>query len=216
MTLRVLIADDQEIIRSGLKMILESEPDITVVETAANGDEAVRLARSSVPDVCLLDIRMPKLDGIEATAALAGPDVERPIPVVVLTTFDDDENVHHALAAGASGFLLKDVDTDLLVRAVRAAADGDALIAPAITARLLKKFASPENRPEGLPEFEQLSEREEQILQDVAKGYTNLEIAEHLHISLNTVKSHLKSLMMKLNTRNRVELAIWAHRTGRM
>src|ERR671922_1971222 len=141
MSIRVLVADDQEIVRTGLAMILEAQPDIEVVGEAADGREAVALARELRPDVCLLDVRMPELDGIEATRRLAGPDVEDPLAVVVITTFDLDEYVHGALKAGARGFLLKDAGPDLLTQAIHAAAQGDALIAPSITARLLHAFS---------------------------------------------------------------------------
>ena len=139
--IHVLVADDQEIVRTGLRMILDAQPGIEVVGEAANGREAVALARSLRPDVCLFDIRMPELDGIEATRLLAGPDVEDPMAIVVITTFDLDEYVHGALKAGARGFLLKDAGPQLLVQAIHAAADGDALIAPSVTARLLSSFS---------------------------------------------------------------------------
>ncbi len=146
MTVRVIVADDQDLVRTGLAMILDAQPSIEVVGEATNGRDAVDLARRLRPDVCLLDINMPEMDGIEATSRLAGPDVEDPIPVVIITTFDRDEHVYGALKAGARGFLLKDADTELLVQAIEAAAAGDALVAPAITARLLATFAATEPR----------------------------------------------------------------------
>lgn len=217
MTIRVLIADDQELIRAGLRMILEAQPDIEVVGDAADGHRAVELARRLRPDVCLFDVRMPELDGIEATRLLAGPDVADPLAVVVITTFDLDEYVHGALKAGARGFLLKGADPALLVQAIRVAAAGDALIAPDITARLLATFAEA-NAPADAarPLVEPLSAREEEVLVEVARGRTNAEIAEELFISVSTVKTHLTSLMNKIGARNRVEMAIWAHETGRM
>lgn len=215
MTIRVLLADDQQLIRAGLKMLLEAQPGIEVVGEAANGNEAVALARELRPDVCLFDIRMPEMDGIQATRLLAGPDVTDPLAIVVITTFDLDEYVHGALKAGARGFLLKDAGPELLVQALTAAAEGEALIAPSITVRLLETFAG-ELRDQSLRQpFEPLTTREEQVLLTVARGRTNAEIAAELHISLSTVKTHLASLMQKLGARNRVEIAMWAWETGR-
>jgi DNA-binding NarL/FixJ family response regulator len=216
MTIRVLIADDQDIVRAGLTMILDAQPDIEVVGEAANGREAVTLARELRPDVCLLDIRMPEMDGIEATGHLAGPDVAHPLAVIVITTFDLDEYVHGALKAGARGFLLKDAGPELLTQAIHAAANGDALIAPSITARLLATFAHTIPRQPTAQPIEPLTSREEEILISVAQGWTNHEIADDLHISISTVKTHLASLMRKLNARNRVEIAMWAYETGRI
>jgi len=215
-TIRVLVADDQDIVRAGLTMILDAQPDIEVVGEAANGREAVTLARELRPDVCLLDIRMPEMDGIEATGHLAGPDVADPLAVIVITTFDLDEYVHGALKAGARGFLLKDAGPELLTQAIHAAANGDALIAPSITARLLATFAHTIPRQPTAQPIEPLTSREEQILISVAQGWTNHEIADDLHISISTVKTHLASLMRKLNARNRVEIAMWAYETGRI
>lgn len=215
MTVRVLIADDQDLVRTGLGMILDAQPGIEVVGQVANGREAVEQARRLRPDVCLFDIRMPELNGIEATRILAGPDVDHPMPVVVITTFDLDEYVHDALKAGARGFLLKDAGPELLVQAIHAAANGDALIAPSVTARLLSAFASG-SRSTPVQPVEPLTEREEEVLLTVARGRTNAEIAEELYISLSTVKTHLASLMNKLGARNRVEIAMWAYETGRI
>jgi DNA-binding NarL/FixJ family response regulator len=212
--IRVLIADDQDIVRAGLAMILDAQPDIEIVGQAADGLHAVTLARQLRPDVCLFDIRMPHLDGIEATRQLAGPEVADPLAVVVITTFDLDEYVHGALKAGARGFLLKDAGPELLTQAIHAAAKGDALIAPSITVRLLAAFADSSTGPPPAQPIEPLTSREEQILIPVARGRTNHEIADELHISISTVKTHLASLMRKLDARNRVELAIWAHETG--
>ncbi len=216
MTIRVLVADDQELVRTGLAMILDVQPGIEVVGQAADGRRAVAMARELRPDVCLFDIRMPEVDGIEATRILAGPDVANPLAVVVITTFDLDEYVHGALKAGARGFLLKDCGPELLVQAIHAAADGDALIAPVITARLLDEFArSGASEPPPQPVVP-LTDREEEVLVTVARGRTNSEIAEELHISLSTVKTHLTNLTSKLGVRNRVEMAMWAYETGRM
>lgn len=215
MSIRVLIADDQPIVRSGLTMLLDAQPDIEVVGAAADGREAVRLALELRPDVGLFDIRMPLMDGIEATRRLAGPDVPDPLPIVVITTFDLDEYVHGALKAGARGFLLKDAGAALLTQAIHAAAAGDALIAPSVTVRLLATFAqAPSSSPR--PLLEPLTAREEEVLVPVARGRTNSEIAAELYITPSTVKAHLASLMRKLGARNRVELAMWAHETGRL
>lgn len=214
MTIRVLIADDQDIVRTGLTMLLNAQPDIEVVGAAADGRQAVDMARQLHPDVCLFDIRMPLMDGIEATRQLAGPEVTDPLPIVVITTFDLDEYVHGALKAGARGFLLKDAGPALLSQAIHAAAQGDALIAPSVTVRLLAEFASSQQEPSAQP-IEPLTSREEQVLRTVALGRTNSEIASELHISSSTVKTHVASLMRKLDARNRVELAMWAHETGR-
>ncbi|MBQ1016978.1 response regulator transcription factor [Micromonospora sp. D93] len=215
MTVRVLVADDQEIVRTGLTIILNTRPGIEVVGGAGDGRQAVELARRLRPDVCLFDIRMPVMDGIEATRALAGPTVPEPLAVVVITTFDLDEYVYAALRAGARGFLLKEAGPDLLSQAVHAAAIGDALIAPSVTTRLLKAFADTDPGAPRQQPIDALTDREEQVLVAVARGRTNQEIAEELYITLSTVKSHVTSLMTKLGVRNRVEVAMWAYETNR-
>ena len=216
MTIRVLVADDQAIIRTGLRMMLQAQPDIEVVGEAVDGREAVRLARQLRPDVCLFDIRMPELDGLEATRQLAGPDVIEPLAVVVITTFDLDEYVYGALKAGARGFLLKDAGAELLAQAVHAAARGDALIAPNITARLLSSFAHSRSRSVPPEPVEPLTAREEQVLLAASRGRTNNEIGDELSISLSTVKTHIAALMRKLNALNRVEIVMWAYETRRV
>ncbi len=216
MSIRVLVADDQEIVRTGLAMILDAQVDIEVVAQVADGDEAVQRALELRPDVCLFDIRMPGMDGIEATRRLAGPGVQDPLAVVVITTFDLDDYVYAALKAGARGFLLKDAGAKLLAEAIRAAAAGDALIAPRVTARLLDKFAGAPVAAPPVQPSEPLTNREEEVLLAVARGMTNAEISRELHISLSTVKTHVANLMAKLTARNRVEIAIWAYETRRM
>ena len=216
MSIRVLVADDQDLVRTGLRLILGTLDGIEVVGEARDGQEAVRLARELRPDVCLMDIRMPLLDGVEATRQLAGPGVEDPVAVVVITTFDLDEYVHGALRAGATGFLLKDAGPALLGEAVRAAARGDSLISPSITRRLLATFAGSGRSVAPTQPIEPLTEREEEVLLTIARGRTNAEIADELHIILSTVKTHLGSLMVKLAARNRVEVAMWAYETGRV
>jgi DNA-binding NarL/FixJ family response regulator len=213
MTIRVLVADDQDMIRSGLRLILEDQPDISVVGEAADGTEAVRLARELRPDVCLIDIRMPGKDGIEVTRAVAGPGLPDPLRVVIVTTFDLDEYVYGALRAGAVGFVLKGASPALLVEAVRAAHAGDALISPQVTLRLLRQLA-PARAPACGQPAAPLSGREIEVARFIARGRTNTEIAAELFISLSTVKSHLASIQGKLGVRNRVEIAAWAWETG--
>ncbi len=213
---RVVVADDQDLVRTGLRMILQAQPGIEVVGEAGNGQEAVALARQLHPDVCLMDIRMPEMNGIEAIRQLAGPDVADPLAIVVLTTFDLDEYVHGALKAGARGFLLKDAGPELLVQAIYAAANGDALIAPSVTARLLSTFSGSTTRQPPAPLVEPLTAREEEVVLTVARGRTNAEIADELYVSLSTVKTHLGSLMSKIGARNRVEVAMWAYETDRI
>jgi DNA-binding NarL/FixJ family response regulator len=210
LSINVLLADDQAMVRRGLRLILEDQDDITVVGEAADGAEAVELARRLRPDVCLVDIRMPRLDGIEVTRALAGPAVADPLPVVVVTTFDLDEYVYGALRAGALGFVLKDAGPALLVEAVRAASAGDALISPSVTLRLLKHLAPDKKKKSSRQPSQPLSTREIEVVKAIAAGRTNQEIAAELFISLSTVKSHLSSIQSKLGVRNRVGMAAWA------
>ncbi|MFE9428315.1 response regulator [Kitasatospora sp. NPDC006697] len=209
MTIRVLLADDQAMIRGGLRLILEDQDDLTVVGEAADGAETVELARRLRPDVCLVDIRMPGLDGIDVTRALAGPGVADPLRVVIVTTFDLDEYVHGALRAGAVGFVLKGAAPALLIEAVRAAHAGDALISPSITLRLLRTLPPARTTTAARP-AQALSARETEVIRAIAKGRTNQEIAATLFITLSTVKSHLATIQNKLGVRNRVEIAAWA------
>ena len=215
MTIRVVVADDQDLVRTGLVMILGAQPDLEVVGEASDGLAALDLATRLRPDVLLVDIRMPGLDGIEVTRRLAGPDVTDPIAVVVITTFDLDEYILGALRAGARGFLLKDAGPQLLVQAIHAAANGDALIAPNVTRRLLATFADQAPQVPVQP-IDPLTEREEEVLALVARGRTNAEIATELFIGVSTVKTHIAAVMAKLGARNRVEIAMWAYDTRRV
>ncbi|MCZ7436883.1 response regulator transcription factor [Micromonospora sp. WMMC241] len=209
MSIRVLVADDQAMVRGGLRLILEEQPDIAVVGEACDGVEAIAEARRLRPDVCLVDIRMPRLDGIEVTRALAGPGTANPLRVIVVTTFDLDEYVYGALRHGAVGFLLKDAGPALLVEAVRAAHHGDALVSPSVTMRLLRHVTATA-RPTPGRSLPRLSAREMEVVRAIARGRTNREIAAELFISLSTVKSHLSGIQTKLGARNRVEIAAWA------
>ncbi|GGN33026.1 DNA-binding response regulator [Streptomyces kronopolitis] len=208
---RVLIADDQEMVRTGFRLILGTQPDLEVIGEAADGAACVELARRLRPDVCLVDIRMPKLDGLEVTRALAGPGTTAPLRVVVVTTFDQDDYAYAALRNGACGFLLKDAASSLLIEAVRSAARGDALISPAVTVRLLEHLAG--QQPASAAPHP-LSERELDVVRLVAVGRTNQEICDQLYLSLGTVKTHLANVKDKLGVRNRVEIAAWAWDTG--
>jgi DNA-binding NarL/FixJ family response regulator len=211
-SIRVLIADDQELVRTGFRMILTGEPDITVVGEAGDGLAAVELARGLGVDVVLMDIRMPGIDGIEATGRLgaAGSSAR----VLILTTFDLNEYVYEALRAGASGFLLKDAPAAQLVTAIRVVADGEALLAPSITRRLIADFAqrpSPSTRPAAM---EELTERELEVLRLIARGLSNAEIAKELFVGDATVKTHVARILMKLELRDRVQAVVAAYESG--
>jgi DNA-binding NarL/FixJ family response regulator len=210
--LRVIVADDQELVRDGFRMILESA-GCDVVGEAADGREAVYLTRRRSPDVVLMDIRMPGVDGLEATREIAGPGVANPVPVLILTTFDLDEYVMEALRAGASGFLLKDAGRDQLVEAVRAVARGDALIAPSITRRLIERFVA--RSPDPLPaELDELTARELEVVREIARGRSNAELARELGISETTVKTHVARVLAKLRLRDRVQIVVFAYEHG--
>jgi DNA-binding NarL/FixJ family response regulator len=215
MTIRVLIADDQEMVRAGFAMILGAQDDIEVIASCANGVEAVEAAHQLRPDVALLDIRMPELDGLQATRVLADPTAPHPIQVVIVTTFDLDEYVYAALKAGAVGFVLKDAGPALLIEAVRAAASGQSLISPAVTVRLLARLAT-DNVSSARQPKQPLTARELEVVRLVARGHTNTEVAQELFVSLGTVKAHLGSVQNKLDARNRVEIAAWAWEAGEM
>ena len=210
MSIRVGIVDDQALVRSGLRMIVESQPDLAVVAEAGDGEEAVRVVRAERPDVVLMDVRMPRMDGIEATRQISA--VTR---VVILTTYELDEYVFDALAAGASAFLLKASPPEDLLRAIRVVASGDALLAPSVTRRLIEQFAHrPERAARGARRLEDLTSRELDVLKEVARGHTNAEIAANLHVAETTVKTHVAHVLDKLQLRDRVQAVILAYEAG--
>jgi DNA-binding NarL/FixJ family response regulator len=209
--IRVLLADDQGLVRAGFRMILGAEPDIEVVAEAQNGREAVARARELQPDVVLMDVRMPEMDGIEATRQVTA--LEPPARVLVLTTFDLDEYVWESLRAGASAFLLKDAPEQQLVAAVRVVADGGSLFSPSVTRRLVERFARPAS-PASSAVTAELTPREQEVLRLVARGRSNSEIAAELVVSEHTAKTHVASILQKLNLRNRVQAVVLAYETG--
>jgi DNA-binding NarL/FixJ family response regulator len=208
----VLVVDDQALVRAGFRMILEAQPDIEVVGEAADGREAVERAAALRPDVVLMDVRMPRLDGIQATAALAR--AASPARVLILTTFHIDEYVYEALKAGASGFLLKDVDPPDLVSAVRGIAQGDALLAPAVTRRLIEEFVARPRAASQPPELGLLTDREQDVLRLLARGRSNAEIGRDLFLAEPTVKTHVTRVLRKLGLRDRVQAVVLAYETG--
>ena len=211
--IRVLLADDQALVRDGFRMILEAQDDIEVVGEAANGAEAVELARATEPDVVLMDIRMPELDGLEATRVLLASGAAT--RVLILTTFDLDEYVYEAFRAGASGFLLKDVPRSQLIGAVRTVAAGDELLSPSITRRLIEEFVRQPPRSDGVPiALRELTERELEVLRLVARGLANAEIAAQLVVSEATVKTHVAHVFQKLDLRDRVQAVVLAYESG--
>ena len=215
MSIRVLVVDDQALVRAGFRMILDAHDDIDVIGEAENGEVAVAQAHALRPDVVLMDVRMPVMDGIEATRRLAGTDARDPVKVLVLTTFDLDEYVYEALRAGASGFLLKDVPRDELVRGIRVVADGEALLAPSVTRRLVEDFARRPAQSDRSPtRLDVLTGREREVLELVARGLSNTEIAEALYVSGATVKTHFGHVLMKLDLRDRVQAVILAYDVG--
>jgi RNA polymerase sigma factor (sigma-70 family) len=215
MTIRVIVADDQALVRSGFRMLLESADDITVVAEAGDGRAAVDLARRHLPDVVLMDIRMPVMDGLEATSAIAEDPATSSVRVLMLTTFELDQYIYGALRAGASGFLLKDTLPDDLLNAVRVIAAGEALLAPRVTRTLIAEFArTPETNRPTPKALEALTDRERDVLALVADGMSNTEIADRLVVSVGTVKTHVSRLLMKLHARDRAQLVVIAYQTG--
>jgi DNA-binding NarL/FixJ family response regulator len=211
----VLIADDQPMVRAGLRMILELEPDIDIVGEAADGNEAVAVAAATEPDVILMDVRMPNLDGLEATRRIVGSREDGP-RVLILTTFDLDVYVYEALASGASGFVLKDIEPEKLVDAIRVIANGDALLSPTVTRKLIEEFVRrpPEVERPSPRELEQLTAREAEIMALVARGLSNAEIAAQAFVSEPTVKTHVARILMKLGLRDRVQVVVYAYEHG--
>ena len=215
MTVRVGIADDQPLIRTGLRAMIDHAPDLELVGEAEDGEQAVELARRHRPDVVLMDVRMPRLDGIEATRQITADAALTSVRVVVLTTFDLDDYVYAAIRAGASGFLLKDAAPEEVLDAVRVVARGDALLAPSVTRRIIEELASrPDaNRPVA-PELDILTDREREVLAQVGKGLSNAEIGAQLYMSPATAKSHVSHVMTKLYARDRAQLVVWAYESG--
>ncbi|HEY7622945.1 MAG TPA: response regulator transcription factor [Solirubrobacteraceae bacterium] len=214
MMIKLVLADDQELVRTGFRMILRAEPDLEVVGEAADGDEAVRLAARLRPDVVLMDIRMPRLDGLAATRKILAQPAT-PTRVLILTTFDEDAYVFEALRAGASGFLLKTVPADQLVAGVREVAAGEALLAPAITRRLIERFADAlEAEPTPPPGYDELTAREREVFLLLARGMSNAEIAAELVVEPSTIKSHVAAVLSKLGVRDRVGAVVLAYESG--
>jgi DNA-binding NarL/FixJ family response regulator len=213
--IRVVVADDQDLVRAGFRVLIESADDIEVVGEASDGHEAVRVVTSELPDVVLMDIRMPTLDGLEATRQILSQEKARGVRVLILTTFDLDEYVHEALRAGASGFLLKDASPAALLDAIRVIHSGEGLLAPSVTRRLIEEFAHRPGPDHVAPEeLEVLTEREREVLALVAGGLSNAEIAKHLVVSPATSKTHVSRIMTKLNARDRAQLVMIAYETG--
>jgi DNA-binding NarL/FixJ family response regulator len=212
---RVVVADDQALLRGSFRVLIDTAPGLVTVGEADNGAEAVELARSQRPDVVLMDVRMPEMDGIEATRRIAGDPATEQVRVLMLTTFDLDAYVYSALRAGASGFLLKDTPPADLLTAIRVVAAGESLLAPSVTKRLIAEFTSrPEPARPVSRRLDGVTEREREVLTLIARGLSNTEIAEHLHVSLATVKTHVGRLLSKLTARDRAQLVIVAYETG--
>ena len=213
--IRILLADDQALLRAGLRMLLESEPDIVIVGEAADGEESVHLARETRPDVIVMDIRMPGVDGVEATRRIAADEHLADVKVLILTTFESDENVFEALRVGASGFLVKDSDPTDVLKAVRVLCSGEALLSPSVTRRLIEEYAAwPQRRRTTPAELDELTPREREVMALVAYGLSNGQIAERLVVSPATAKTHVSRTMMKLHAHDRAQLVVLAYQTG--
>ncbi len=210
----VVIADDQTLVRSGFRALLDAQEDITVTGEAADGEAAVRVALDVRPDVVLMDIRMPGVDGLTATRRIVSDERLANVKVVILTTFDLDEYVFEAIRSGANGFLVKDTEPEELLRAVRSVVAGDALLSPSVTRRLIEEFAMRAKEPEGVPDLDLLTEREREVVGLVAEGLTNDEIAQRLIMSAATAKTHVSRAMIKLGARDRAQLVVFAYESG--
>jgi DNA-binding NarL/FixJ family response regulator len=212
--IRVLLADDQELVRAGFRALLDAQDDIEVVGEAADGDEAVQLARDQRPDIVLMDIRMPGTDGLAATRTISGDDQLTGVRIVILTTFELDDYVFEAVRAGASGFIVKNTKPVELLQAVRAVAAGDALLSPSVTRRLIREFAARSQEAPASPILDALTDREREVMALVAMGLTNDEIAERLFVSPLTAKTHVSRTMVKLGARDRIQLVVFAYESG--
>ena len=212
--IRILLADDQALVRAGFRALLDAQDDMKVVGEAVDGNDAVRLVKSLVPDVVLMDIRMPQCDGLEATRRIAADEQLAQVKIIILTTFDLDEYIFEALQAGASGFLVKDTEPVELIRGIQAVAQGDALLSPGVTRRLISEFANLTRKSVPVPDLGALTEREREVMALVAAGLTNDEIAERLVVSPATAKTHVSRAMVKLGARDRAQLVVFAYESG--
>lgn len=212
--IRILLADDQALLRAGFRALLDAQDDMQVVGEAVDGEDAVRRAASLIPDVVLMDIRMPRCDGLEATRRIVADERLAQVKIIILTTFDLDEYIFEALRAGASGFLVKDTEPIDLIRGIQAVARGDALLSPGVTRRLIAEFATLKSKTEAVPDLEALTEREREVMALVAGGLSNEEIAERLVISPATAKTHVSRAMVKLGARDRAQLVVFAYQSG--
>jgi DNA-binding NarL/FixJ family response regulator len=212
--IRILLADDQALVRAGFRALLDAQGDMQVVGEAADGDDAVRLVTSLVPDVVLMDIRMPRCDGLKATRRISADERLAQVKIIILTTFDLDEYIFEALRAGASGFLVKDTEPIDLIRGIQAVARGDGLLSPGVTRRLIAEFATLTSKAEAAPDLKGLTEREREVMALVAGGLSNDEIAERLIVSPATAKTHVSRAMVKLGARDRAQLVVFAYQSG--
>jgi len=212
--IRILLADDQALVRAGFRALLDAQDDMKVIGEAVDGNDAVRLATSLIPDVVLMDIRMPRCDGLEATRRIVADERLAQVKIIILTTFDLDEYIFEALRAGASGFLVKDIEPIDLIRGIQAVARGDGLLSPGVTRRLIAEFATLTSKTEPVPDLKALTEREREVMGLVAGGLSNDEIAERLVISPATAKTHVSRAMVKLGARDRAQLVVFAYESG--